>query len=363
MFLARTGGNIVYGGLRKSAFLSEFSLSLKSGFCTEIWGSSRNPPYTHDVISYFKTTQQMKKKLLTALFLTTGLTTFGQINMADSTAQVITYWEKGEKQNYTVTTEKIKLKGTDTTSRELTTYDVEITVLNQTDKSYTVQWLYKNIKTSSTNPTIQKVMNVTKDMKVIFKTDELGAFTEVVNWKEVRDYIQKATNSLSKDFSAIPEMDKVLKQIAATYSTKEAIESAAIKDIQQFHTFHGAKYKLGEVLEGQLKVPNLFGTEPFDSDFTIYLDEINEADNNFIMRATQEVNKEQLTNATFDYLTKMANNMKVTPPKREDLKDLKNETLTASRMHGTGWVVYSVQTTTVTSDNTTNIEERVIEIK
>lgn len=305
----------------------------------------------------------MTKKLLTVLFLATGATTFGQINMADSTAQVITYWEKGEKQNYTVITEKIKLKGTDTTSRELTTYDVEITVLNQTDKSYTVQWLYKNIKTNSTNPTIQKLMNVTKDMKVVFKTDELGAFVEVINWKEVKDYIQKATTTLRKDFKDIPEMDKILKKIEATYSTKEAIESASIKDIQQFHTFHGAKYKLGEVLEGKLKVPNLYGAEPFDSDFTVYLDEINEEDNNFIMRATQEVDKEQLTNATFTYLTTMAKNMKVNPPKREDLKDLKNETLTASRMHGTGWVVYSVQTTTVTSDNMTNIEERIIELK
>lgn len=305
----------------------------------------------------------MKKKLLSTLFLATGLTTFGQINIADSTAQVITYWDKGEKQNYSVTTKKIKLKGTDTASKDITTYDVEITVLNQADKSYTIQWLYKDIKTNSTNQTIQKLMNITKDMKVIFKTDELGAFTEVVNWKEIRDYIQKATTSLSKEFAVILEMDKLLKQIAMTYSSKEAVESAAIKDIRQFHTFHGAKYKLGEVLKGQLKVPNLLGTEPFDSDFTIYLSEINEADNNFIMRATQEVNKEQLTNATFDYLTKMANIMKIKSPKREDLKDLKNETLTASRIHGTGWIVYSVQTTTVTSDNLTNIEERIIELK
>lgn len=55
--------------------------------------------------------------------------------------------------------------------------------------------------------------------------------------------------------------------------------------------------------------------------------------------------------------------MKITPPKREDLKDLKNETLTASRIHGTGWIVYSVQTITIISDNVTNIEERTIELK
>lgn len=305
----------------------------------------------------------MKNRILTAFFLLPGVTTFGQINIADSTAQVISYWDKGEKKNYSVIAEKIKINGADTTSKEITTYDVEITVLNATDKSYTIEWLYKNITTNSQNPTIQKIMNITKDMKVVFKTNELGVFVEVVNWKEIKDYIQKSTLTLRNEFKDIPEMDKIFKQIEATYSAREAIESASIKDIQQFHTFHGAKYKLGEVLEGKLKVPNIYGTEPFDSDFTVYLDEINEQDNNFIMRATQEVNIEQLKNATINYLTTMSKNLKVDSPKREDLKDLGNETLTASRIHGTGWVVYSIQTTTITSDNVTNIEERIIDIK
>ncbi len=305
----------------------------------------------------------MKIRLLTTIFLLKGLTIFGQINMVDSTAQVITYWEKGDKQNYSLTAKNIRIKGNDTTSNEVTTYDVEIIVLNANDKSYIIEWLYKNIATNSLNPSVQKLMNMKKDMKVVYKTDELGVFIEVVNWKEIKSYIQKTTSALKKDFKDIPEMDKVLKQIEATYSTKEAIESASIKDIQQFHTFHGAKYKLGEVLEVKLKVPSIYVKEPFDSDVTVYLDEINEEDNNFIMRATQEVNKEQLTNATFDYLTTLAKNMKVDPPKLEDLKDLTNETLTASRIHGTGWVIYSVQTTIVNSGDTTNIEERIIEIK
>jgi hypothetical protein len=305
----------------------------------------------------------MIKEFLTILLLAIGTTTFGQINMADSTAQVITYWEKGEKQNYFMTAEKIKIKGSDTTIREMTTYDVEITILNNHEKTYTIEWLYKDIKSNSQNPIVQKLMNINKDMKVVFKTDEFGAFIEVVNWKEIKAYIQKEVSTLRKDFKEIQEMDNVIKQIEATYSTKEAIESASIKDIQQFRTFHGAKYKLGEVIKGQIKVPNLYGTEPFDSEFSLSLDEINEADNNFIIRSTQQVNIEQLTNATFDYLTKTAKTMNIEPPKREELKALKNETLTATRMHGTGWVVYSVQTTTITSDNVTNIEERIIEIK
>lgn len=305
----------------------------------------------------------MPKKLFTVLFHAIALTTFGQINMTDSTAQVISYWDKGEKQNFTVTAERVKISGTDTISRDITTYDVEVTVLNQTDKSYTIEWLYRNINSNSNNPTIQTLMSVTKDMKVIFKTDELGVFVEVVNWKEIRDYIQKASETISKDFSEIPEFDKMIKQINATFSSKEAIETIAIEDIQQFHTFHGVKYKLGEVLQVQMKIPNLSGGKPLDKDITVYLDEINEADNNFIIRSIHEVNKEQLTNASFDYITKMAKTMNTELPRREDMKELKNETLTASRIHGTGWVLYSIQTTTITSDDSTLIEERIIEIK
>lgn len=304
----------------------------------------------------------MKKKLLTALFLIIGLTTFGQINMADSTVQVITYWDKGEKQNYTVTLDKMHIVGADTTSRDITSYDVEVTVLKQTDQSYTIEWLYKNTKTNNTDPITQKLINVTNEMKVIFKTDEFGRFKEVVNWKEVRGYIRKAVKTLSKDFPTTPEINKALKQITATYTSKKAIESISIKDIQQFHTFHGSIYKLGEIYEGQIKAPNLFGTEAFDSDVTLYLDEINEAENNFIIRSKQEINKEQLADVVFDHLSKTAKTLNAAPLKRENLTELKNETYINSLIHGTGWLIYSVKTVIVTFDNTTTVEEQTIEL-
>lgn len=300
------------------------------------------------------------------LFLLLSLVTFAssaQINMADSTAQVVTYWDKGEKQNYTVTVEKLKIKGEDTTSKEYVSYDVEITVLKAEDKSYTVEWLYKNMQSNNENPVIQKILKINNDLKVVYKTDELGIFVEVVNWKEIKDFIQEAMTILKKDYNEIPGMDKVFNQIEKTYSTREAIESVSIADIQQFHVFHGGKYKLAEQIELNMKVPNLYGDVPFDSQILVYLDEVNTDDKNFIIRSSQEINPEQLTNATFEYLTKMATTLKTTPPKRDDIKDLANQTLTASRIHDTGWVIYSVQTKTVTSEDISSVEERVIEIK
>jgi len=316
----------------------------------------------HHFKTPYKLYRQMRKTLFTTILLAISYIGLGQINMEDSTVQVVAYFDKGEQQIYSLTSEKIKISGSDTTSKELITYEVEITVKDSTDKSYTIEWFYKNINTNSTNETAKKLLNVSKDMKVIYMTDEVGSFIEVVNWKEIRDFNKKACASLRTEYKDIPEMEKVINQIEVSFSTKESIESVSIKDIRQFHTYHGAKYKLGEVIEGQQEIPNIYGAKPFDSYSSVFLDEINVEDNNFILRSSQEIDSNQLTEAILQYLTQMAKNMKIDPPKREDVKDLKNETNTASRIHNSGWILYSIQTTTVVSDNSTNIEERIIEM-
>jgi hypothetical protein len=50
----------------------------------------------------------MKNQLLTVFLFLSWISTYGQINLADSTVQVITYWDKGEKQYYSISAEKIK---------------------------------------------------------------------------------------------------------------------------------------------------------------------------------------------------------------------------------------------------------------
>ena len=304
----------------------------------------------------------MKIKLLT-IGLLTITSVFGQINMADSTVQAIGYWEKNEMQSYVLTIDKIKIKGVDTTSRDFIKYDVDIKVIDSTETSYLLEWHYKNFTVDSKNEIMQKVMTLAEDMKVVVKTNELGVFEGVENWKEVRDYMKRMTSKLSKEYKDAPTMVKLLKQIETTYSTKEAIETNSINEIHQFLTFHGGKYKLGEEYDGKLKVHNLYGGEPFDTDFTMYLDTIQQEDNNYILRATQTVNPEQLKEATYNYICLTMKTMGMPAPSKDDLKDISNETFTASRIHGTGWLIYSIQTKVVKSDQTENIDETIIEIK
>jgi hypothetical protein len=283
--------------------------------------------------------------------------------MTDSTVKVICYWDLKEKQSYIVKEEKYKVKGSDTTSRESSQYSVDITVVDSTANSYVVDWFYKDYDIKTDNELVKKVMSIAEDMTVKIKTDELGVFQEVLNWEDIRDYMLKATKVFKKETKDIPNMDKFIKQIEGIYGTKASIEAAAIKEIQQFHTFHGAEYKLGQDYYADMKLPNLYGGEPFDTKVTVWLDEINPDDNNYIIRMEQSVDSTQLTNATFDYLTKMSETLKISKPKREEIPTVRNTTWTASRIHGTGWVVFSVETKETKSEEITSIEERTIEIQ
>jgi hypothetical protein len=305
----------------------------------------------------------MKKIQILGLTILLSVGAFGQINMNDSSAQVIGYWDMNEKQSYIITQEKFKIKDSDTTSREFYKYAVDITIVDSTANSYIIDWFYRDYEIQSDNVLIQKLSSITEDMTIKIKTDELGVFQEVVNWKEVRDYILNSTKLMKKETKSIPNMDKFIKQVEGMYSTKQSIELGVVKEMQQYYTFHGGKYELGEEINADLQATNLYGGDPFDMKVTLWLDELNPDDNNFIIRMQQTVDSEQLTNATFDYLVKMAETMKVLGPKKEDIPPLTNDTWTASRIHGSGWIIYSIETKEVRAEGVTNIEERVIEIQ
>ena len=93
------------------------------------------------------------------------------------------------------------------------------------------------------------------------------------------------------------------------------------------------------------------------------LDELNEADDIAVIRMYQAVNSEQLTNTTYHYLAKIETFGEQLAD-FSTLPEITNDVWTASIIHGgTGWIIYSIETKEVKSEDTTNIEERIIQIK
>ena len=88
----------------------------------------------------------MIKTTFLVLLSLISLQLFAQINMEDSTVQVVSYWDKGEKQNYAISLEKIKLKDGDTTAKELITYEVEVSVIDSSKNCALKQPVFLNPK-------------------------------------------------------------------------------------------------------------------------------------------------------------------------------------------------------------------------
>lgn len=305
----------------------------------------------------------MKKSALLLCSIVLAAIASAQINLKDSTVQTVGYWDKKEKQNYNIVTDKFKVKGKDTISKARLTYDVEITVIDSTDKSYTLQWAYSNYKSTSTDKIRKKIDAAPQGLKILVKTDEMGSFEEVLNWQQVRDHMLRTSSLLRTEFGNDKGFDLVMKELEKIYSTKENIEAVAIGDIQQFYMFHGGKYTKGEPAEGTIQIPNVLTSKPFDADVFIYLDEINKDDNNYVLRYEQSVDEKQLIAAATEYVTTLAKKIGKLVPKDFDLKEMIHETIVGARMHEYGWPIYSILTKTVTSEDIINIEERVIEIK
>lgn len=303
------------------------------------------------------------KFILTPLFIFSLFTAFGQINMADSSVQVISYWSIGDQQSFDITYERYKVKGEDTTGRMMIAYEVDVTIKDSTEDTYTVEWFYKNYQVDTDNPLVKKIMKASDNISVLIKTDELGSVIEVVNWKEVQAYMEKAMAPLREELKDIPMGKQIIDQSMMLYSSKAAIEANAIKDAIQFSAFHGAGYTLNEELSGEMQFANNMGGEPFDAVVNISLDEINEEDDNFVLRMYQSINSEQLTKATYDYLAKIGT-FGDKMPTLEEFPPLANEIWTASRIHGsTGWPIFSVETKEVSGEGVVNVEERIITIK
>jgi hypothetical protein len=305
----------------------------------------------------------MKKLLVFGIIFLISSNLFSQISIKDSTVQVIGYWSKYDKQSYDVTYEKYKVKNKDTISRELMKYEVDVKIIDSTANSYTIEWFYKNYSIDTENELVRKLTSIANDISVKIKTDEYGAFVEVVNWEEVTDYLEKVTEKLKVELKNVPNYKEIIANVMGIYSTKESIEVNAIKDALQFYKFHGVKYKLGEELTGKLETSNNYGVKPFETDVQYSLDEINETDGNSILRSNEVINSEELTDATYNYLKK-SGTFGDKFPLRSKFPLLTNETNTASRIHGeTGWIIYSIETKIITAEETTKIEERIMEIK
>ena len=306
----------------------------------------------------------MKNMFLLLILFAPCTLAWAQIYPADSIAQVVSYWKKGDRQSYSVINEEIKIKGQDTTSHEFVTYDVDVLVKKEEKKSYLIEWRYRNFATTSNDPVKSAMIRLSENGRTVYKTDENGEYVELVNWQEIQKAIRKAMSRLKKEFvKKTPDVRKIFDKVSSLYESKESIENSSVADVQQYHHFHGGRYKLGKSIQGTVVMPNPYGGDPFDAKLTVVLDSF-DVDNSVIyMRSTQAVDPEQLTNAGYNYMAMLLKDTGATIPTKEEVGEFSNETNTTSIIHDSGWIIESTVTSVITGAERINKTIRTIKLK
>ena len=153
----------------------------------------------------------MKTKAILSSLLVCIVTTLpAQINLNDSTAQVVAYWSKGDSYDYLYDYYKYNIQGKDTISWERTISKINITVIDSTENSYTLQAVYDTpnaIRSGSDSISRELTSRISRTFgndTVIVETNELGTIKRLVNFDQLRSrYLKAAEMSMEDDYGMI----------------------------------------------------------------------------------------------------------------------------------------------------------------
>lgn len=282
----------------------------------------------------------------------------------DSTAQFVAYWGLDETQTYRVNQNSYKIKSSDTLDREKISYDAELTIIDSTASGYTIKWTYKNFDYQTDNKFTEKLMKIAGDMSVIYQTDELGVFQGVKNIDEIKRFMNRGLDTLLVEFKNVPNIVLLINQVRQTFSTKEAIEAATINEIHYFHAPFGSKLSLNLIYEGEKKLPNIYGGEPFDAKTQTDLVEMDTVNSTAMIRIITTVDSIQAKKATFAYMKQIAQASKLPEPTIDNVPEISIQSKFASNVHlPTGWVIDAYDVKEVVSGNDKKVDEIQITLK
>jgi len=230
----------------------------------------------------------MNKYLTVLLFLIFNTSFYGQIDTTK--VSFIAYWSKGDTYDFKVTKVKKRWTNDSLTKNDSTQYIANFKVLDSTEKTYKIQWTFKNNLINTYGKNLNKIYEDKKAIneiiekydvtKVEYITDEYGEFIEVTNWKEISNFMSKMLDELEKSIQIrkpdkVNEVKKAITPLAEIYSSKDGIEQLILYELQYFHFPFGSEYDINIPLEYEQELPNMVGGEPIKGNAKLSIEEVN----------------------------------------------------------------------------------------
>ncbi len=163
---------------------------------------------------------------------------------------IVTYWKKGDTQKIVVKEGFIEYEGEEEVKKEVTSSYVEITVLEETDSTYLIEWLYfddqtdrLNVEVEEEDPMDKRIEEMFSTTKFLYQTNELGVFDSVLNLEEILQSMNDSLEVMFREEFVKDKSDELI-LIEVMKSVEEMIFSERLKQeltnaIANYHAYHG----------------------------------------------------------------------------------------------------------------------------
>ena len=230
------------------------------------------------------------KYVLTITCLAISLAGFSQINSSDTSASCVAYWKKGERKVLSIIHNKESYESGESKSNGAFAYQADVLILDSTSQGYKIQWTFHLPDLlKKTHPLLADSLPVFEGMKMVFTTSQTGAFTELLNWQEVKDtYIKMMELSLPKNLDTVAQ--SAIAQSKALFNSKEMVEASMINEIRLFYFPYGFKFTTRET-KANAEFPNPFADEPLPAVQTYQITELRPKQDYFKLVVKQDIDK------------------------------------------------------------------------
>ena len=172
------------------------------------------------------------------------------------TVDVVAYFCKNDSMEYRSVVQEWKVVDGDTTSISIDVTDFTICVIDSTSEGYRMEVTFGDSYVENENLMKQKLAeissNLTKGMKCILVTDELGVIQHVENWREIRDAMNKAvTLVLDTIYAQASMLDSLMPRrqfeslMRVQFSTEQGVLSS-FEELALLFSLHGNSFNYGE---------------------------------------------------------------------------------------------------------------------
>lgn len=229
----------------------------------------------------------------------------------------VAYWSVGDVYNFKITKINQQWKAEKLMTDQKQEYTAKFTVLDSTDTSYTISWIYEN-DLGSTYEIPEKLMSRFAKYKLTeikYKTSEVGEFLEILNWKEVSEIMNNMFDDVVEvlgdgDKDKVNKLEKALESIKQIYSSKQGIEQIVLKELSYFHFPMGVQFDTTEPFNYEEELPNMFGGAPIKAKSKISFESVDFNEGFCVLKQEMALDPESTKSLLMELFSKMKLNEK-----------------------------------------------------